>query len=180
MNEFFVFEFHSFLPLFTAKTYNDAVSTCTAQIFGRAFSGESVCMNVIGLCPYFYIQIEGAVSEDSIFGGEDRLKAAGLHSGQFSLSKVEKIAFYQFQVRYNIFFKVSCCNEGIRKRLIDYAKVNSDLNLKIFEVIVCNFSVLLKLNSLIGTYFLHATVYVGLWHSWYGECHLKKLFSHSS
>ncbi len=136
----FCFEFHSFLPLSAAKTYHEALSTSTVQLFGRTSNGESVSLNVLGVCPYFYIQIEGDDTMEgvsvAIFGGEDALNASGLNSSQFALSKVHKVAFYQFQVQGCAFVKIECCNEGVRKRLLDFVKINNHLNLKIFEVTV--------------------------------------------
>lgn len=182
MHDNFCFEFHSFLPASVAKTYNDALSACTVQLFGRTFNGESVCLNLIGACPYFYIQMGHDSFELSscIFGGEDRLNSAGLNSSQFSLSKVRKVAFYQFQKGTTNFVKVECCNEGVRKRFLDFIKINADLGLKIFEVILFskfNFSIL-KIFE--GSYFLCPPIHVRFRYCWDGKCHSGQCFTSST
>lgn len=176
----FCFEFHSFSPLSIAKTVHEALSTCTLQLFGRTSNGQSVCLGVIGVCPYFYLQIDDNSTDVSvsILGGDGRLNASGLNSNQFSLSVVNKTAFYQFQTRPSTFVKVECCNEGVRKRLLDFVKVNADLNLKIFEVIKSHARVLKTIHALLlGTHFFYASIHVRFRHCRDGQCYFGQLFT---
>ena len=134
-NNVFVFEFHSLLPVSSAKNILEAQNSTTVNIFGRTSCGKSVCARVQSICPYFYVSISNDTEISvQVFGGDERLSTLGLNSTVFSLEKVQKMAFYHFQTESSAFMKVSCCSEGARKRMLEFIKLNTDLGLCIYEV----------------------------------------------
>lgn len=131
----FVFEFHSLLPVSSAKTILEAQNCTTVNIFGRTPAGKSVCACIQSICPYFYVAINADTEASAqVLGGEELLSKFGLNTTLFSLEKVQKIAFYHFQTESSAFMKVSCCSEAVRKRILEFIKLNTDLALCIYEV----------------------------------------------
>lgn len=131
----FTFEFHSLIPCFDCKRVTDAENRTTLKIFGRTRHFDSICANIIGHLPYFYIsQLSGELDLKSPFGNEETISAFGINSESFKLSVIEKIPFYNFYEGTHTFLKIECCSEIIRKRLIDFIKDSTNLHYNLYEV----------------------------------------------
>ena len=134
-NDLFSFEFHSLIPSLDCKTILDAENSTTLKLFGRTRNFESICANVIGHLPYFYISIEAdGIDSISPFGNEEVILALGINSESFKLSYVEKIPFYNFHEGAQKFLKIECCSEAVRKRLINFIKDSTSLQYTLYEV----------------------------------------------
>lgn len=137
MNEtvLFSFEFHSLIPCLDCKTVADAENCATLKIFGRTRQFKSICANVIGHLPYFYISsVSGELDLKSPFGNEETFSAFGINSESYKLSLIEKIPFYNFHEGTRTFLKIECCSEAIRKRMINFIKDSITLEYNIYEV----------------------------------------------
>lgn len=133
-NETFSFEFHSLIPTLDCKTVANAENSTTLKIFGRTRNFDSVCANVIGHLPYFYINASTEIDFASPFGTEETISAFGINSGSFKLSLVEKIPFYNYHEGTLNFLKIECCSETIRKKLINFIKDSTNLQYTLYEV----------------------------------------------
>ena len=131
----FSFEFHSLIPILDCKTILDAENCTTVKLFGRTRTFKSVCANVIGHLPYFYISYAtDEIDLASPFGNEENISVVGINSGSFKLSLIEKIPFYNFHEGTQKFLKIECCSETTRKRLINFIKDSTTLKYTLYEV----------------------------------------------
>ena len=96
-SENFTFEFHSLVPIQENKTINDALKNTTLKLFGRTRDFKSVCANVIGHLPYFYILFHD-FDLDLLypFGSEAKLQEISIDANSFRVILVEKVPFYNF------------------------------------------------------------------------------------
>ena len=119
------FEFHSFVPDATScLNIKDVDTKPTAKVFGRTNLFISVCVNITNLYPYFYVRITSAANftcvNDSYF--VKVFESTGVAESMFFTTSVSKIPFYHYHDGSQSFFKVSCCNEPVRKRMVDGLK----------------------------------------------------------
>ena len=132
-NDTFSFEFHSLIPNLDSKTVFDAENSTTLKIFGRTQNFESICANVIGHLPYFYVTAACEIDVISPFENEV-ISAFGINSDSFKLSIVEKIPFYNYHEGTVNFLKIECCSETVRKKLINFIKDSPSLQYTLYEV----------------------------------------------
>ena len=134
-SEYFAFEFHSLVPVQESKTIIDALKNATLKLFGRTRDFKSVCANVVGHLPYFYIEYHGTCLDSAYpLGSKTRLQEFSIDMNSFRATLVEKIPFYNFYDGTQKFLKVECCSESVRMRLVNYVKDSPDLYLTLYEV----------------------------------------------
>lgn len=133
-SEIFTFEFHSIIPIQGSKTINDALKTTTLKLFGRTRELKSVCANVVGHLPYFYVMCHLDLDLTQPFGSESKLQEFSINSNSFQIELIEKIPFYNFHEGTQKFLKIECCSEAVRKRLVNFVKDSPDLYFTLYEV----------------------------------------------
>lgn len=134
-SEYFTFEFHSLVPVQESKTVSDALKNTTLKLFGRTRDFKSVCANVIGHLPYFYVSCHDSSFDLSYpFGSETKLQEFSIDIHSFRIALVEKFPFYNFYEGAQKFIKIECCSESVRKRLVNFVKDSPDLYLTLYEV----------------------------------------------
>jgi hypothetical protein len=135
-SKIFAFEFHSLVTVQENKTLNDALKNTTLKMFGRTRDFKSVCANVIGHFPYFYISCQDSDLLDLSypFGSETKLQELSIDVNSFRVVLVEKVPFYNFYNGTQKFFKIECCSESVRKKLVNFVKDSPDLYLTLYEV----------------------------------------------
>lgn len=134
-SEYFTFEFHSLVPVQESKTVSDALKNTTLKLFGRTRDFKSICANVIGHLPYFYVSCNDSSFDLSYpFGRETELQEFSIDINSFRIVLVEKVPFYNFYYGAQKFLKIECCSESARKRLVNFIKDSPQLYLNLYEV----------------------------------------------
>lgn len=134
-SKIFIFEFHSLVPIQESKTVNDALKNTTLKLFGRTRDFKSVCANVIGHLPYFYISCHDSDLDLSYpFGNENKLQEFSINVSSFRAILIEKVPFYNFYEGTQKFVKIECCSEAVRKRMVNFVKDSPNLYFTLYEV----------------------------------------------
>jgi hypothetical protein len=128
--EYFTFEFHSLSAVNECKKCTDTSKNPTVKLFGRTRSYESVCVNVFGYMPYFYI----SGLESMQFEHDEKFIQLNISSESYRTTLVEKVPFYNFYEGVKKFLKIECCSETVRRQLINYIKDSPHFQLNLYEV----------------------------------------------
>lgn len=156
----FSFEFHSLFPISDCKNLIDADNSATLRLFGRTKQLQSVCVNVFGHLPYFYLCPNSCAefNPQSPFGNENALSEIDISISSFKTSNIVKKPFYNYFEGAQQFLKVECCSDVIRKRLINFFKDSPSLHYTLYEVIFV--FVKFQFDNILGTYFLRTAIHV--------------------
>lgn len=136
MSEIFAFEFHSITPLLECRNIKQTFQVPTLKIYGRTANNKSVCANVTGHLPYFYLFSD--IDDERIvlqpLRDTVKLTEIGISIESFKISTTEKIPFYNYYEGYSVFYKIECCSESVRRRLINFVKDSPELGISLYEV----------------------------------------------
>lgn len=134
----FSFEFHFLISTTECKSIADTLKYPCLRLFGRTKLNQSICVNVLNVCPYFYVNCE----EDTVdiipefpFGSVEVMAASGINfDSTIKTSLITRIPFYHFYDGTRKFIKIECCSESVRKKLVEYLKTCTELNYTLYEV----------------------------------------------